>query len=98
LSDDTPALILLSASFLGLYVYGVVLLRRMAVVVKERTGRAATAITSPLSAPWLPAAYRSLWDEDDGLPRWHRSLRLDQFLLVVVLVSSAGVVIRAALG
>ena len=98
MSSDTPALILLTVSFLGLYLYGVALLRRMGGVVQDRTGRQTPAITSPLSAPWLIAAYRALWERDDELPRWHRSLRLIQFLMVVLLLSLVGVAIRTVLG
>ena len=90
-------MILLTVSFLGLYLYGVALLRRMGGVVQDRTGRQTPVITSPLSAPWLIAAYRALWEQDDELPRWHRSLRLVQFLCVVMLLSQVGVVIRVFL-
>jgi len=94
LSDEQTALVLLTLSFAGLYLYGVVLLRKMGQEVQRRGGRVLPTIRSPLDAPWIVAAYRALWEQDDELPRWHRSLRLAQVLLVVVAVAQAGAVVR----
>ncbi len=98
MSDELTALGLLLLGFTGLYAYGVVLLQRMGREVQRRGGRAAPPIHSPLSAAWLVAAYRAQWERDDELPRLHRSLRLCQALLLVVVLAAAGHVIRTAVG
>jgi len=74
-----------------LYVYGVVVLRRMGAEMQARTGAPPPRILSPYCGGDLVRAYRDLAESaDERLPRLHRSIGLNRVLLAVVVV--AGVV------
>lgn len=93
MSDGTTTLILMSASSVGLFLYGTFLLRRIADAVFEGTSETRPTLLWPFAATELVARYRALWEaapDDAPLPRLHRSLRLHQVLFVVLVLATIG--------
>ncbi len=94
MTDKEIAVLLLSAACAGLYMYGSILAHRIRSVVTNRYGGRFSWFPLPLTTSITFRRYRDMTADDDELPLLHRSLRINQFLLVLAVVATAVRLVR----
>lgn len=88
MTEKEIAVLLMAGASFVLYGYGSIVAWRIHTTVIDRYGNTPRWIPSPLLSPLTMGRYRQLAEEDRRLPRLHRSLRLNQMLLVVAIVAT----------
>ncbi len=94
MSDKEIAVLLLSAASAGLYLYGSFVAHRIRTVVNDRYGGSPSWFPIPVTTLVTFRRYRNMTADDDQLPLLHRSLRINQVLLVIAIVATAVRLVR----
>jgi len=88
-TDKEIAVLMLSATSAGLYLYGSYIAHRIRSVVTDRYGGSHNYLPLPFTTIVTFRRYRNMTDDDDSLPLLHRSLRISQALMVLAIVATA---------
>lgn len=94
MTDKEIAVLILSAASAGLYVYGSFVAHRIRTVVTDRYGGSRSWFPIPVATTVTFRRYRDMTADDDRLPLLHRSLRINQVLLVISIVATAVRLVR----
>lgn len=94
MTDKEIAVLILSAASAGMYVYGSYVAHRIRTVVTDRYGGSLSWFPIPVTTTVTFRRYRDMTADDDRLPLLHRSLRINQVLLVIAIVATAVRLVR----